>query len=296
VEANKAMPFWRRTWVLSVAGGVVLAMLGVFFGPQAWSAISTAIANQPIAATEAPISGDATIVPAINVTEPVTVTPDQAATDLATATESAQAFYEPILAYTESETPTYEDDFSTSNDAWGNTSAGIPISSMIYGGILKIDESRGGELSFPTNKLLDGSDFVFKFDFAFESNTDERLAFRFRAATDQSSYYEIKFIATVSRGLRGLLNAWQFYEVNDNETRLTIPGSRFLNDEGNEILIIVQQEHLAVFVNQDLILERDDIAFAGQGNSLIAENLNNYIRVDNVKFWNLDLDATDHEP
>ena len=73
VEANKAIPFWRRPWVLPAVGVVALAVLGVFFGPQAWTAISTAIANRPVAATEAPISVDVTSAPEIDVTEPATL-------------------------------------------------------------------------------------------------------------------------------------------------------------------------------------------------------------------------------
>ena len=71
VEANKAIPLWRRPWVLPAVGILALVVLGIFYGPQAWAAISTTIANRPTATTEAVILVEPTSALEVNATEPV---------------------------------------------------------------------------------------------------------------------------------------------------------------------------------------------------------------------------------
>ena len=60
VEARKAVPLWRRKWVLPGIVALVVVGLGIFFGPRAWVAVSTAIPNSLTAATELPVSAAST--------------------------------------------------------------------------------------------------------------------------------------------------------------------------------------------------------------------------------------------
>jgi len=145
VEANKAIPFWQRPWLLPAVGVLALVALGVFFGPQAWSAISTAVANRPAVATEAVISIEATSTPEIKATEPANITPNPTGTsETISSTPTATPlpawvtdFAEPILAAIEDREPTFQDDFSTNNWGW-YTNIGLPFT--IEDGVLHFEK------------------------------------------------------------------------------------------------------------------------------------------------------------
>jgi hypothetical protein len=47
VEADKATPIWRRSWIYGVLGLVVIVALGVIFGPRLFSAISSGRSSEP---------------------------------------------------------------------------------------------------------------------------------------------------------------------------------------------------------------------------------------------------------
>ena len=59
--------------------------------------------------------------------------------------------------------------------------------------------------------------------------------------------------------------------------------------EFNTYLVIVKQGNLAVFVNGDLIVERNDIETSGIYNLFVAtaQESQRHLKLDNVKFWNL---------
>jgi len=79
VEARKAVPLWRRRWMLPVAGVLAFVLLGIFFGPKAWSNITRAITNPTAAVTEPSASLILTSTPEIsmenNGTEPAASEP-----------------------------------------------------------------------------------------------------------------------------------------------------------------------------------------------------------------------------
>ena len=130
VEANKAIPFWRRPWVLPAVGVVALAVLGIFFGPQAWNAISTAIADRPIAAVEAPI--------AVDETEPATAA-------VITPTPTLDPDIQIALDIIQNEAPVYQ----TSFDFWDFEDTGVSTKIEMGGRLspVRIQEHAGVNLS-----------------------------------------------------------------------------------------------------------------------------------------------------
>jgi hypothetical protein len=60
-------------------------------------------------------------------------------------TAGVPAFYEPIQSYLASANPTFEDDFSVQNAAWGGTSEGQAIYALVNGGVLTLQIMQQGE-------------------------------------------------------------------------------------------------------------------------------------------------------
>jgi formylglycine-generating enzyme required for sulfatase activity/putative hemolysin len=202
-------------------------------------------------------------------------------------TPKTSAFYEPILTYIESQSPTFEDDFSTIKNQWGNTSEGVPVSEMIKVGILSISKSSNENLTFPTNGFLNAADFAIQFDVTFRSDTTvTNLALQLRSSKDQLSYYEIIFF---DKSYYAFTNAWQFFDIKENKSKMTASGFTAITDERKQVLIVVKQGNLAIFFNDSLLLEREDVNLTGQENFFVvsAEPSDGYIWMDNIKFWNL---------
>ncbi len=214
---------------------------------------------------------------------------DFSAATSTTASEEATAFYEPALTYIESQSPTFEDDFSSSKQEWGNTSEGVPISEMINKEhALSIKKNNDANMTFPTNGLFDATNFIIQFDLSFSSQTSvTNLAFQFRTSISQDTHYQIYFS---DKEIHEFFNAWQFLETQENKSKMTAGGLGNMADGFKRVLIVANEGHLAIFVNNILLLERENISLTGRENffDISAEPSDGAIWVDNVKFWNLD--------
>lgn len=204
------------------------------------------------------------------------------------APEVTMAFYEPIITYIEAQSPTFEDDFSSSKQEWGNTSEGIPISEMNKEQALSIRKNNDANMTFPTNGLFDATNFVIQFDLSFSPQTSiTNLAFQFRTSTSQDTHYQIKFS---DMDVVDMTNKWQFLETQENKSKMMAGGLTNMADGFKRISIVANEGHLAIFVNNILLLERENISLTGRENffDISEEPSDGDIWVDNVKFWNLD--------
>lgn len=195
----------------------------------------------------------------------------------------------PIFTYVVSHPPTFEDDFSVRSNAWGNTSEAAPVSDMLRDGALSITKRGGNELKFPLNGLFDSSDFALQFHIEFNSNAPStNIAVHFRSSASQDTYYRFKLSDTNKAAT--LLNSWQLIEVVKGSAGAPAGGSVKLMDGFNDVWILVRGDHFAVYVNQVPLTEQEIAMLYGRNVFFVVntEPSTDYVRLDNVKFWNLD--------
>jgi hypothetical protein len=207
-------------------------------------------------------------------------------TPIPTQVAAGPAFYGPIQSYLVSAKPTFEDDFSVANMAWGGTSEGQAIYALVNGGVLTItDHATGGGtlddqvrgITFPTNGLFDSGNFALKFDFVFSGGLD-MTGVEFRSASAQEPGY--KFIIWSD-------GTWKLDQING---AIHISDGIITPQSGTyTVLLITQDQNLAIFVNDHLLYEADNLVLSGTSNQIYAEGAHGSTgNFDNFKFWNLD--------
>ena len=201
-------------------------------------------------------------------------------------TEGIPSKSEPVLAYIAAQPPTFEDDFSTADMVWGSTSEGLSIFALVDGGELTItdhaedvdwtsDHAVPG-LTFPTNNLFNATNFALQFDFTFDGLNE--IGVQFRSTNNQSTYYQVMFSSFGEWQLTQ--NQDEIYLAGDSNSRLGI---------NNTLLLIVHDQNLAIYLNDRLLYEGDDLTISGTSNRIsVSGNHGSNGRFDNVKFWNLD--------
>jgi serine/threonine protein kinase len=206
-------------------------------------------------------------------------------------TTSSESFGETVLEYLDSTAPSFEDDFETADRlVWGYTSEIIPIDEdLVYGSKLTItdhQEQPGGGvpndhavpgLTFPTNGLFQAENFALQFDFSFFNRVDE-IGIQFRNPYNQKTGYAMNFSSN---------GAWN---LTQNEGATTIStGQSSLTGWYNALLLIVKDQNLAVYLNDELVHEADNLDFFGTFNEifLLGDEHGSEGKFDNVKFWNL---------
>ena len=224
---------------------------------------------------------------------------DIGAQEEAPATESSPvptvespAFYEPILTYIDAETPTFEDNFTMSKSKWGLDSTGNSITGMIQNDtLLLVNEDT--DINFPVNGLLNATDFVMSFDVFPEEVNAGSFSLIFRSSANLETYYKFKFSFTnnIDNAAPGYIayDAWFFSQTDGSNIRTTKYGSINLIDDYNNVLIVVRQEYLAIYVNDNLLYEDFNLTFEGDHNLIIKSGGDgSSTNLDNFKFWDLD--------
>ena len=206
----------------------------------------------------------------------------QAPTPTSIPTAEPQSFTRSILEHIETQPPTFEDDFSAADMVWGGNSGGYAIYAMVKDGVL-IMHDRGsredsipdvpGEI-FPTNGLLNASNFALQFDFVFETQKPvDSVAVQFRS-------YELLFNHS---------GEWTLYKNNGSSQTDMDGGREYLKPSKNTLLIIAHNENLAVYLNGALFYTANDITLDGRENTItVTGEYFSEMDFDNVKFWNLD--------
>jgi len=277
VEANKAVPSWRRLWLLPAFGGVLLIVLCVVFGPRAWNAISTSIINRPAAATEAPMSPEATSTPEIKRTEPAEIAPEPTVTAgpvLPTPTAMpmpswAMEFSEPILAAVAAHEPTFQDDFSS--EVWGWY--GPPFS--IEDGVMRLGEAGGN----PANLYIEGErNFVFQVEVSPPSPANPEVRVVFNSPKDWGYQFSLR---------PGGWTACNTRKTDDcTDSSWVWPEARKV-----QITVIMKATQAGFYLDGSAVAHLADPEFTLGGWNFGCDRS---CEIDNVKVW--DLDAIDLEP
>jgi len=187
---------------------------------------------------------------------------------------------EKILSYKDTMAPTFEDDFLTPNAAWGNTSNDMEIASLVENGTFTIPDQSQSGISFPTNGLLNASNFVLKVEYDStmmvlgESN---KVAVQFRSNEMLLDSYN---------------GAWTFYRNQGEKLPIDWKADAFARKtEKNTIILICYEKYFAAYLNDELLYENNEIDVLGLENRIVVYGDafdHSFVKFDNVRFRNLD--------
>jgi tetratricopeptide (TPR) repeat protein len=278
----------KRIWLVGILLAILFLGVG---GALLWSgennlpAISSLFANNTATPTIT-ATPTTTATPAIT----ATITPTRTPRPTPTTTPTMQAFELSIRTYMTGHAPTFEDDFSTPDMVWGSNSEGFLIYAWVKDGVLTIrDNVEIGEgmkpdyhvpgVTFPTNGLLNASNFALQFDFVFETKIPvDIVAVKFRS-------YEIRFVSP---------GDWYLYEIGNTQKPPITGGHNSLKPLENTLLIIAYNENLAIYLNGTLFYATNEIALSGSKNTITLTGADFTMDFDNFKFW--DLEGVDFNP
>ena len=203
-------------------------------------------------------------------------------------------FYEPIVAYINQTSPTFEDDFSSEKWEWGGDTEGVIIPVQAVNGELRIGDSwntakkdfRESEyfpdinvpgVSFPRNGLFDAYNFALHFGFWFDDLNSISLKFRSMRGKETGYQFEIS-----SSGL------WQLKHSEDGI--VIIQDMASLIGEMEMLLVIARDNHIVIFLNGSLIYEGNNLESLNSSNKIfvVGSYDESSGRFDNFEFWNLD--------
>ena len=87
----------------------------------------------------------------------------------------------------------------------------------------------------------------------------------------------------------GLRDAWLFSQNDGTMTRTTDNGGVSLMNDYNQILFILHEEMLGVYVNDELVFEKTDLESWSDENFMIyPAREGGSVSFDNFAFWDLD--------
>jgi tetratricopeptide (TPR) repeat protein len=281
----------KRIWIVGILLAILILGVGgplLWYGRNSLSAIP-GFFGTPTPPPELPFT--VTVEPTPTLTPTRTPYPTLAPRPLPTTTanptpDPMQAFELSIRTYMTEHAPTFEDDFSTPDMVWGGNSGGFSIYALVKDGVLTIvnrvtqewmePDNNVYNTTFPTNGLLNASNFALQFDFVFETyRSVDIVAVQFRS-------YEILFYRT---------GEWDLYK-NDDSQKTYITGGRYSEDT---LLIIAYNKNLAVYLNGTLFYATNEIALSGSKNTItVTGEVYSEMDFDNFKFW--DLEGVDFNP
>ena len=167
VEAKSTAPVWKSPWLYTVVGGVALVLLGVFYGPALWSAVSTAFERAP-AETNTPAA----------VVDPVE-------TEAAPSGVSAagMAFVADVQARIAERQPDFAEDYSSQNNATWNCFDQPEIT--LSEGALTLTSNPAESTAYTLHCGRHVQDFVLEFEFTpRDFNFGNRLVVSFHDRSD----------------------------------------------------------------------------------------------------------------
>lgn len=210
-------------------------------------------------------------------------------------------FDEPILRYINDNSPTFEDDFSSPNPAWGNilfSNYENPLINYVSDNQLNIP---GGVVnaSFPLNDLFDATNFALSFNIEVGGSSGgpgstSGVGIKFRSDSNRNSFYSFEISPTAK--------SWRIIQSTGGYNQLQ---SGILGSSVNEVSLIVFDDRAVIFLDGQLSASIDDIDSANSTNFISIKTWQNGTSIepfnfDNFQFWNLDgveieFDAFEHQ-
>jgi len=279
----------KRIWIAGILLAILILGVGgplLWYGRNSLSAIP-GFFGTPTPPPELPFT--VTVEPTPTLTPTPTLRPAPTTTAASTP-DPLQAFESSMQTYMTEHAPTFEDDFSTPDMVWGGNSGGFSIYALVKDGVLTIvnnatqdwmkPDNNVWNVTFPTNGLLNASNFALQFDFVFETDRSvDIVAVKFRS-------YEILFYRT---------GQWTLNKNDDSQITYITGGFKLLKSQENTILIMAYQENLAVYLNGTLVYATNEIALSGSKNTItVTGEALSVMDFDNFKFW--DLEGVDFNP
>ena len=258
--------------------GTLAVILVLFFGIPALKQKFPAAPMLEATSTNAP----ATVTAKVNTPPPTATAYGTPATAGTADTLSAS-----VLSYFTEQLPTFADDFSKPNSVWESTSEGLDISTLVNGGVLTVtdhaektaDSSLRPDyaipgVTFPVTGLIIAEDFGLKFDFNFETDHPvDSVAAQFRSrefSIDRSG-------------------KWTLFDNSGSEKVQLVYGSVSLQPQKNTFLIVLYNQNLGVYLNDNLIYSTINTPTGNKVNRIVVTGEHDSsVDFDNFKFWNLD--------
>jgi hypothetical protein len=191
-----------------------------------------------------------------------------------------EEFYQPILRYISDTSPTFEDDFSTPKEEWGNIQfedREEPLGDFVVDEKLIIDEIGSG-VEFPgSNGMFDAENFVLTIDS--ELRGDQiGWGLRFREDEVNDSYYELEF---------GVGKWWLRHKQN-NIVSLLNEGFLGTSPTSNNFIFIVDEDKLALYMNGSLVTTEEGLSTEGNSSSIFILWAEAPAEFDNFQYWHMD--------
>jgi len=290
VEANKALPFWRKPWVFVVLGAVVVIVLGVAFGSKLWGTFSSSLQRTP---TVGAVTAVATEIASETIVETETEeSPPPTATALSTPT-----FTEPILASIASRSPDFEEDFSSEQDYWDEMYVGpdLLLSDTVSDGVLRFRDNPivNTYYGFQDDRIFQASDFVLQFDFI---PHDYTLGFELLIDMRGGAEGRYSFHMVDSGDWNYLVDSGDWnVRLHDGVTDpILASGSANLEmDQVYTVQLITSGDQFAILWNNELLAYFRDSTFRGDLNTFHFQTaLDFQVDFDNIKFWTLNAEET----
>jgi tetratricopeptide (TPR) repeat protein len=275
-QAKKSIPSWRRNWLFEITGVVVVILLGIFFGPKLWVAISPPIQQTPITLkTNSPTF----VLPTF--TTLLQAPPTLEALNRIPALPADLVSLQPILAYVTSSSPDFADDFSKTNNAWDPFQAGITMTN----GVLRLNMQAGTptEKIGPSAPFMEAKNFWLEFDFYYVGGKgDTTINYAFPTTSD-SKKAAFDFHIDLEK------QDW-FIGFTDNSNTKSGYLGESLKGKWSHLLIINLNTQVVVFLDGELLghVEGIDRNSNAQFWLVAVTTEQAEVWLDNVKFWNLD--------
>lgn len=234
--------------------------------------------------------------------EPIESTITSVRTATPNSPTATSAYYNPLLIYVESHPPTFEDDFSVVNPAWGRTSEHQRFEDgLVNGGVLHITDSAhdpagmdpGGYpgvaaeepgFVFPINGLFGARDFALQFDFRFSGVNNIGVIFR-------SSSFNYSTISAINIGYGVNFSPDGKWWLTQRDGTTLVSNTWTPRNGFNTLLVIVRDQSLIIVMNGEVLYNANNLEVPQDSitNGISGMGRDKERAVfDNVKFWNLD--------
>jgi formylglycine-generating enzyme required for sulfatase activity/tetratricopeptide (TPR) repeat protein len=245
---------------IGIIGGLVailaLAVAGIFFGPKLWDTISPA-SQQAIG-----------------------LTPTQQMTVVTPTLPAELASFEPVLAYIAKTQPDFEDDFSS--DKWGDLAEGISTKNLLQEGslILNLEAGTNSEKLVLRGSNIQAPQFALEFDFYFDGGTGSTILGVGFSSLGNDTNGDV----TINLEER----SWSI-GLSDNTIKYSGEINQALVGQWAHLQVIYSDSQMAAFLNGNYLGSVDGISHLGNEIWIYAATGGQgKLRLDNIKFWNLD--------